>query len=90
MAQDCPTALNQKVENCTKLTLSPQGVMHKTLTPAALNQNAEESLVSENYTKPNGTDTKITRSKNVEINSGFAKSREPIGTVLMLALHQDA
>ena len=51
-----PTAPSQKVENCTKLMPCPQGLQHKTLTPAALNQNAEINSAAGYCTEPDGTE----------------------------------
>ena len=55
LTPDLPIAPSQKVENCTELTPCPQGQQHKTLTPAALNQNAETNSVADYCTKPCGT-----------------------------------
>ena len=56
LTPDLPTAPSQKVENCTELTPCPQGLQHKTLTPAALNQNAEINSAAGYCTEPDGTE----------------------------------
>ena len=58
LTPDLPTAPNQKVDNCTELTPCPQGLQHKTLTPAALNQNAEINSAAAYCTEPDGTQPK--------------------------------
>ena len=58
LTPDLPTAPSQKVENCTELTPCPQGLQHKTLTPAALNQNAEINSAAAYCTEPDGTQPK--------------------------------
>ena len=85
LTPDLPTAPSQKVENCTELTPCPQGLLHWTFTPASLSQNAEINSVADYCTKPNSAELENTRNKNVEINSGDASGREPMGTELVLA-----
>ena len=55
LTPDLPTAPSQKAENCTELTPCPQGLQHKTLTPAAPNQNAEINSAADYCTEPDGT-----------------------------------
>ena len=80
LTPDLPTAPSQKVENCTELTPCPQGLQHKTLTPAALNQNAEINSAAGYCTEPDGTEPETALNQKAEMNSVADYWTEPDGT----------
>ena len=80
LTPDLPTAPSQKVENCTELTPCPQGLQHKTLTPAALNQNAEINSAAGYCTEPDGTEPEMALNQKAEMNSVADYWTEPDGT----------